>query len=206
MDIDLWHLPIPDWELSCPGCRYALCGLPSHRCPECGLELDMPALVKTWTRLREPRWTGRELPIPDYGLTCSGCDDDLEGWESFACRGCGRVVSLEKFRPTATWFAIEPAMTGALLLPLIEGLLADQLIPFLTRDDKSLADIFFGGRTIGTKVLVASEFYFEFRCLMRREQRRVEAGRKIIGSERWRCPKCGSRVPGNFEVCWKCGD
>ena len=68
MDIDLNTLPIPDWGLICPKCRYPLVGLPAHRCPECGTEFDMADVVQTWHRLRDPRFTGHELPLPDFGL------------------------------------------------------------------------------------------------------------------------------------------
>ncbi|RMF77629.1 MAG: hypothetical protein D6744_11140, partial [Planctomycetota bacterium] len=67
MELDVWQLPIPDWGLTCPRCRYPLRGLPSHRCPECGTDLDMEKLVEPWSRIREPRFDGTQLPIPNFG-------------------------------------------------------------------------------------------------------------------------------------------
>ncbi|MBX3395538.1 MAG: hypothetical protein KF841_09230 [Phycisphaerae bacterium] len=41
MEFDPAALPIPDLGLNCIGCGYSLKGLPSHRCPECGREIDL---------------------------------------------------------------------------------------------------------------------------------------------------------------------
>ena len=72
-DVDLGRLPIPDWDLTCPNCRYALKFLPQHRCPECGTVFEMEEVVTTWARVREPGYCGDELPVPDFGLSCERC-------------------------------------------------------------------------------------------------------------------------------------
>ncbi|MBK8266827.1 MAG: hypothetical protein IPK83_00330 [Planctomycetes bacterium] len=41
MEFDPNVLPVPDLGLCCMQCGYALRGLPSHRCPECGREFTL---------------------------------------------------------------------------------------------------------------------------------------------------------------------
>lgn len=62
---------IPDWsrvesDVLCPRCAYNLCTLTGSRCPECGLDLDWPAIVTASARqvhvpLFEYQW--RQRPI-----------------------------------------------------------------------------------------------------------------------------------------------
>ncbi len=41
MSFDPNSLPVPDLGIKCLTCGYPLAGLPSHRCPECGVEFAM---------------------------------------------------------------------------------------------------------------------------------------------------------------------
>ncbi len=45
MSFDLYKLPMPDLGLRCISCGYPLAALPSHRCPECGTDVDFEAYI-----------------------------------------------------------------------------------------------------------------------------------------------------------------
>ena len=122
MDIDLNALPIPDWGIECPTCHYPLVGLPSHRCPECGTEFDMAEVVKPWHRLREPRFTGHERPLPDFGLLCQACRHPLAGAERYECPDCGVPFDVEVMRPRRTWFIVDQSLCGDVSLAGLEPL------------------------------------------------------------------------------------
>jgi hypothetical protein len=122
MDVDLTQLPIPDWGLTCPECFYPLKGLPSHRCPECGTTLDMPSLVHTWTRLRAPRFTGEELPLPDFGLHCKRCDAPLVGATEHRCGACDTPFDIYAGYPTQPWFVLDKQLCGDLPVAGVQAL------------------------------------------------------------------------------------
>jgi rubrerythrin len=203
MDVDLTALPVPDWNLVCPRCRYPLQGLPAHRCPECGLALDMSKIVAPWTRVRGPRFSGHELPIPDFGLGCGGCGTPLLGWSTRQCPECGAMFDPEARRPAKAWFAVEPEMCGPMLTPMVEMLLAGEYVPHFYLDHKTFLDISLGGSARGARLMVHREFYYELLWLLREEAKRVERERASVGDE-WRCGQCGADNPGNFDLCWSC--
>lgn len=237
MSIDISQLPIPNWGLKCPGCGYSLTGLPQHRCPECGARLVMERIVQNWHRLRDPRFTGNELPVPDFGLPCRNCGADLGGSPQHACRQCGQEFDPQSFRPATDWFSVTTVMDGTVKslklspvqhsaaaegpttpgavsagltvdlihLPLIEPLLEHDNIPFFAHDAKTMYDIVFGGRpAANAKVVVASEFYFDFLWLVRKAAREMAEARLAGEGRTWRCPQCGEEVPGHFDLCWNC--
>jgi len=201
MDVDLFQLPIPSWGLRCPTCDYALEGLPTHRCPECGQPFDMNRLVRTWTRLRDPRWTGAERPMPGLGLRCRGCGVALAGQVGFACEQCGASTRPEDLGPSGEWFVLDEQMAGTIAMPAIEALLARELVPYYHSRDRLVRELYMGPRIVGARFAVPSEFYFEVLRLLQDLRAEMAAARK---APRWTCAACGARVPGNFELCWKC--
>jgi hypothetical protein len=203
MEIDLDRLPIPDWGLRCPTCRYPLQGLPSHRCPECGTAFDISQVVKSWHRLREPRFNGHELPLPDFGLRCRACDQPLAGAPARQCPHCGVAFDPEDYLPHRTWFLVDQPMCGELPLAGLESLLAAEHVPFTRARGKLVAEIYGVTQIIGARLLVPREFFFELKWLIRRATEDLERVRSEPGEE-WICPSCGESVPHHFDVCWNC--
>lgn len=203
MEIDLNGLPIPDWGLECPQCRYPLVGLPLHRCPECGTEFDMAEIVKPWHRVRDPRFTGHELPLPDFGLLCRACQQPLAGAPTRQCPGCGAEFDPEAIRPYRQWFLVDQAMCGEVALVGLETLLAVERVPHTRAHRKALAEIYGVTDMVGSRLLVPREFFFEVLWLIRQAALDIQRIREHPG-EQWTCSNCGESVPAHFDVCWNC--
>lgn len=200
MDVDLEQLPIPDWGLRCPTCEYLLKGLPTHRCPECGTALDIQALIRTWTRLRDPWFYGTELPIPDFGLECPGCGRDLAGLGAYSCPDCEADVTPALAAPRREWFLLEKWLCGRFTAPELEILFGNELVPYMSSDEQTVFEIHLGGGPIGGRLRVPTEFYYDVLWLLRREHRRAPSE----NPDRT-CPSCGEQNPGDFVTCWNCG-
>ena len=196
MEVDLFQLPIPNWGLVCPTCGYLLNGLPSHRCPECGTEFDVASIVPTYARLREPRFTGHELPLPDFGLTCAKCGAPLSGAVSRACPRCGAAFDPEALRPSGEWFPADTSLRGDRVTQL---LLDEAYIPYVAREEQNA----FTGQ-LGLSLFVSSEFYFEFLWLTGQGAGQLGSTGNSLPNCPWSCPSCAERNPPNFEVCWNC--
>lgn len=205
MEIDLYQLPIPDWGLECPKCRYDLRGLPSHRCPECGFKLDMGQIVQTWHRLREPRYTGHELPMPDFGLACRYCRTDLAGATTRECPDCRRRYDPEQFRPRREWFLLDDALCHNIPLAAIETVLATERIPFMRAPDNTLRTIYGVREMIGSRLQAPNEFYFEVLWTIQHIRAQIAEIHERGEDACWHCAACGEDVPEHFEVCWNCG-
>lgn len=203
-DIDLDQLPVPDWGLNCPKCRYPLRGLPGHTCPECGRAFKPEELVHSWTRLRDPRLSGGELPLPDFGVVCAACGMALAGAKARCCPVCGAAFEPLSWRPAGVWFVIDGALAGGLPMPLVEMLLSTEAIPYLVYDGRTVVDIYTGGSALGSKLLAASEFWYDFREAVTRTRREMTIDRQRQGASAWRCGGCGETVPAHFEICWNC--
>jgi predicted amidophosphoribosyltransferase len=204
MEIDLAQLPIPDWDFNCPSCAYPLRGLPAHRCPECGTPFDIRDLVRPWTRLRPPRFTGSELPLPDFGSACTQCHGPLTGAVRWACPHCGAAFDPETWRPASEWFIVDNALAGGVPIPLVQTLLASEYVPHAPADEKTAFEIFGGQSITITRLRVPREFYFEVLWLLRQARLDIAAARAAARRVQWRCRRCGARNPGHFEVCWNC--
>lgn len=198
MRVDVLQLPIPDWGLTCPSCAYPLKHLTLPRCPECGTRLDVPLLVKPWTRLRDPRFTGLELPWPDFGLECEACGQPLAGARQRSCPVCDCPFDPQTFRPVKEWFAMAPAMHDGVPVPLIESVLLAEQVPHLARQGQTAL----GLPTV--QVWAPAEFYFEVRWLLQQMRQQIEAGRVKCSADPWRCQHCGEDNPATFEECWNC--
>ncbi len=202
MDLDFNQLPIPDWGLACPVCRYALNGLPTHRCPECGTDIDVPSLIRTWTRLRAPTYRGDERPVPDWGLECGHCRAALAGMTGDACNVCGAALAGSLAPPRQDWFVVEPwhlgGLSPAVLLQVVEG----ELIPHYQSNEQGVYQIYFGSRPLDQRVRVSREFYYDL--LAGLAARRKQRAQRPAGAPRV-CPNCEETSPPDFEVCWQCG-
>jgi len=205
MDIDLYRLPIPDWGLHCPSCRYPLQGLPSHRCPECGTRFDVSEVVKPWHRLRDPRFTGRELPFPDFGLKCRSCNQPLAGAKTRHCPHCDTPFEPAEFLLTRRdWFVVDQHLCGDVPLAGLEVLLAHERVPYTRHHNKLLREIYGGTQIIGARLLVPTEFFFEVLWLIRSTALDMEQARQHADDAGWTCPNCDEEVPAHFDVCWNC--
>lgn len=207
VNVDIYQLPIPDWGLKCPRCRYDLRGLPSHICPECGLELDMVEVIRPYHRLRDPRFTGRELPFPDFGLACSECESPLAGARLQSCPGCGKPFDPGGYLPRDEWFEVEGWMLGTISHPIAEMILLQEQVPHHVQEGKTAIAMGYA------RLLVPAEFFFEFLWLMRENEKRSlsEKDRDRDDEEQdvpqpgdWVCAGCGERSPDGFAVCWNC--
>lgn len=204
MTVDILQLPIPDWGLICPRCRYLLRGLPEHRCPECGLKFDLEQLVQPWTRLRDPRFTGAERPLPDFGLLCPACRRPLAGAPDHACPHCGAPFDPQAWRPPGQWFILDREHCGTLPMLGVMALLSTEQVPFLPVNERSLAEVVLGQHAIMEGVKAPTEFCFEVRWLLRRALLEMQAVRAAANRAEWRCAHCRELNPANFEICWKC--
>lgn len=198
------RLPTPDWDLSCPRCGYPLRGLPSHRCPECGEPFDVKALVRPWSRLRHPRFTGYESPLPDFGLHCPACGAPLAGALNQRCGVCGAPFDPEYWRPIEPWFILDRGLCKELPIPGVQAMLAAEHVPHAPVLEKSLGEIYGGASMTVSALRVASEFIFEVLYVLCEARRELLAARVRGARGAWRCGHCGEENPGHFEICWSC--
>lgn len=204
MEIDIHQTPIPDWGLECPRCRYALVGLPEHRCPECGLELVMSELVQPWTRLRPPRVTSADSPLPDVMLNCPRCSQSLTGAVHGKCPSCLAVVDVASMIPRQAWVAIQSDDLAPLTASHAEHVFAEAYIPFVPQQSAigQLGSLLTGGpRAV---LWVPREFWLEARSVIRAALLSVHEVRQS-GAADQACAACGESAPAHFELCWNCG-
>ncbi len=200
MEIDIEQLPIPDWNLVCRTCGYPLKSLPRHRCPECGLEVVMSELVQPWTRLREPQFTGRELPLPDFGLVCGDCEVPLAGATEFRCPGCRAPFDPRDGAPAGKWYKIPPALLGELPPQVVEIVLAEEFIPYVRRERRDLSRILGVDALADVRIEVPGEFYFDLLAGLRRH----ELTAADPTDPDWTCSNCQEPNPPTFTICWNC--
>lgn len=207
MSIDLDQLPIPDWGLHCPLCNYPLVGLPSHRCPECGQDLDMSRIVKSWHRVRAPWYQGNELPLPEWGLGCSECGASLSGSDTYKCRGCRHpFVPPLQARPEGEWLSITKAMCGPLWDELIEQVLLQNDVP-LRREYQPLFETMYLGKIHEPgPLLIHRDFYFDVLHILSVQKAKLLTERDQADENPICCLHCGAECPGNFTACWQCGE
>lgn len=203
MEVDVDQLPIPDWDVHCPRCGYPLRGLTVHRCPECGQPFAMADVLRTWTRVRPPRFTGRERPLPDFGLTCAACKAPLVGATDDSCPKCRTPFDLRALVPRKTWFLVDEGFAAPLDLPTLATVLEQEQVPLAPVSGRTTTDLIMGTRAIGARLLVPGEFYFEALWIARDRRKRLESIRAAALTE-WACKSCQEMNPGHFELCWNC--
>ena len=160
--------------------------------------MEIPELVKPWTRLRAPRFDGTEDPAADLGLACPGCDELWDGAEGGHCPDCGRPMDVASLRPGPAWFEVTPEMLGTLPCSMIESVLAVEEVPHMVRQTHNP---FSPG---SWQLMVPSEFFFEFLYLVQEIRNRIQAQQADTRSEPWRCPDCAEENSPSFDVCWSC--
>jgi hypothetical protein len=204
-EVDPYQLPIPDWDLRCPQCSYALRGLPRHQCPECGLEFDPLEVIKPWSRLRAPHFTGRELPLADFGLQCADCASDLAGSPAHTCQNCGEPFDVAGLVPRREWFPIDQEIASGLPALRVEATLLRHYIPHLTTREATWASVVAGEAYARYGVAIARDFFFDTLWALTQEAKvfRDQVEQSQSGEE-WTCRACGESNPANFAVCWSC--
>lgn len=162
----------------------------------------MDQIVPSWCRVREPWYTGGELPVPDFGLTCSQCGDSLTGATQHVCPTCGLAFDPLLLAPPRKWFQIDHRNSAGLPQHVVEGLLADAHVPYVLSHERGIADVL--GGTASQRLRAACEFYFDFLFLISQEAKRLAQRRSAARSHIWKCTCCGEENPGSFDVCWNC--
>ncbi len=200
MEIDIEQLPIPDWNLACPKCGNPLKSLPRHCCSECGSKVVMSELVQPWMRLREPQFTGCELPLPDFDLLCGACEAPLAGATELRCPGCRAPFDLRDSAPRSEWYKIPPSPRSGLPPQIVELILADEFIPYLRRESRDLSHILGLDPLADVRLEVPSDFYFDLLAAMRRH----ELAAADPADPDWTCANCQESNPATFSTCWNC--
>ena len=144
---------------------------------------------------RRPTFTGRERPLPDFGLTCDHCEEPLAGAVANACPACGQDFDLAAIVPKGGWVNIGDFVPASVAV-VAKTLLYDAEIPYLV--DNSAVDEVVGSFK-SSRLRVPREFFFDALNVLATS---VEAGPDM--REDWTCPSCNESVPAGFEVCWNC--
>ncbi len=149
------------------------------------------------------------LPVPDLGLKCMACDCTLAGLSEHRCRKCGRRFTLDEYLPPGDFplvvFAGKPVRMDDEIAAFMRGV----GIPVLER--RTSLDAMRGMDTRPNhagELRVPRESYYEVIDLLRR---RASGERiPIVGSPgdcpEWTCRSCDEPNPGQFEICWNCGE
>ncbi|MBP7935521.1 MAG: hypothetical protein KA354_12820 [Phycisphaerae bacterium] len=210
--------PVPSLDLHCEACDYSLNGLPGDRCPECGtkfsirdlLEIEEPIEFNNdWLsrdadptdhhlKKREPRFSGAERPLPDFGLFCDDCGGPLAGAPANACPACTCPFHLQRIIPRGDWVNLGRFITGP-LRPMAKTVLYHDEIPYMV-SGSGLSTIYTGISPLAEeRLLVPREFFFDaLHALAATEPASTEA------DATWTCPTCAESVPAGFDICWKC--
>ena len=213
------HRPIPDIGLTCPQCDYLLRGLINQRCPECGTEFRVREMIEGTSvqvtvisstladppdhhiKKREATYTGRERPLPDFGLVCSNCEKPLAGATTDDCPHCQQPFDLPALIRDRDWVDISPYIHKEMRM-LANPTLYGAQVPYLM-DNAGFAaaygsDLLFTSR----RVRVPREFFFDALAALastRFDETGGQAGE-------WRCSTCGEAVPADFDICWNCNE
>ncbi len=208
--------PVPPVGLACPGCGYDLTGLTRNRCPECGRSFYLRYLLQAPKGIRlqlgmgsdppdchvpkrNPLYTGRERPLPDFGLNCPECEHPLAGVEGELCPACGAFLDLPAIPPGDSWVDIGLYIPPA-VAPIARRVLYEASVPYMV-DSGNWAGVYgFGATELVSRLLVPRVFFLD---AMETLTRAVSTDQRQIPA--WVCPRCEESVPAGFEICWKCG-
>jgi hypothetical protein len=209
--------PVPNLGLTCEHCGYLLTGLTEDRCPECGTEFSIREMIEELSppdvgylpgvadlpdhhlKRREPTFTGRERPLPDFGLCCRGCGCQLAGATGETCPRCFMIFDPAAAVPPGDWVNISKFIPRS-LRTMATGVLYQDGVPYLV-DNAGLTWIY-GGNVpfIPGTLRIPREFFFDalHALTAAAEQTSASAGPD------WTCPACKEPVPGDFDICWSC--
>jgi|GEM_PF-497724 len=209
--------PILDLGLRCGECDYLLTGLVENRCPECGTEFSVREMLEEQSlsgavyltqmadptdhhiAKRSPTFTGRERPLPEFGLLCAQCDQSLAGAMADRCPGCGHDFDLLAIVPKGDWADVS-AFVPTSLAVVAKSLLYDAEIPYLV-DNAGLNHLYSGAVPfVSHRLRVPRVFFFDALNVLATS---VGAVRPGAGAD-WTCSNCNEVVPGDFDVCWNC--
>lgn len=213
------HRPIPELGLTCASCDYPLTGLEGCRCPECGETFELADLLADLRDVdyapkvpavsteppdhhiarRKPSFTGRERPLPDFGLACGRCGADLTGSMGHACLQCGEPFELDDLDDQDGWVDVLGFIRPE-VGPAARSILYAAQVPYLA--PTSPLEGLHLGILVKPQLLVPRDFFFD-------ALHTLAAAKPIdepadLDAPDWECPTCGELVPGNFEVCWNC--
>ena len=152
------------------------------------------------------------LPVPDLGLVCKGCGYPLAGLSEHRCPECGRSFTLEEYLPRGDWPALIADGESVRATREVVKLLWTYQIPFLEMHDPWRALSFLNvmrDNSEPARIGVPRERYFEAIDLLRRQKLNEpmpDPPDAPTETEDWTCAQCGETNPGNFELCWQCGE
>lgn len=155
---------------------------------------------------REAQFSGGELPVPDFGLSCPGCELPMAGWLEHRCPECGRRTSPVDLVPRGSLVTVA-ADRDAGHVTFARYVLSDNGIPSFIANQNLRAimgDMSFF--SVALRLQVPCELYFDALHVLR--QNRIVGGDSEEASEppeEWTCPQCHESSPGTFEFCWNCG-
>ena len=164
------------------------------------LERDPDEELYDWSNLPPPRFTGKELPIPDFGLACAECGEPLAGWHKFDCPECATPADLPATVPDRPFVRAyrSPRLEQVRMAKLI--LDTNHVPNRLGNESLQMAMGELPFVQISSEVLVPNSHYFDALYTLHHDW--PESG--AASADEWTCHECGEICPGTFEVCWNC--
>jgi len=149
------------------------------------------------------------LPVPDLGLRCMACEYPLAGLSEHRCPECGRPFALDEFLPPGDFplvvFAGKPVRVDDEIAAFMRGV----GIPILQRRTSLDAMRGMDARpNHAGELCVPRESYYEVIDLLRRRAsgERISMADSPRERPEWTCRSCEEPNPGQFEICWNCGE
>lgn len=222
------HRPIPDLDMHCPNCGYSLTGLTGDRCPECGQPFSLAEMLEgmiapelaavmaaqfadppdAHVPRRPPAFTGRERPLPDFGLTCAACGIQLAGAAANQCPSCRRPFDLDALVPRLDMVDIS-RLIPPVLAPASRSVLYEAGVPYFVQ--VGAFERLYGVASGHQRVVIPREYVFDALHALAEATPvvnallHVEAQHPGSAPETgWTCPACSESVPAHFEICWNC--
>ncbi len=163
----------------------------------------MRSVVSSASRLRDPHFTGRETPFPDFGLACAKCGHPLAGARQQACPQCSVPFDAQALKPKGDWFTVDPWMRQGIPLELMGLILSEEYVPYVVQEHSTALAIGY------SSVSIATEFFFDFLHLMcvrasESDDAPVETPAPAESQDFWQCPGCREENPEGFDMCWSC--
>ena len=150
------------------------------------------------------------LPVPDLGVCCPGCGYNLAGLPEHRCPECGRQFTMEEFIPEGQYPVVIFNREEVRSSPQVIELLTRMKVPYM--EVMRPGDVVYGvGSPIGkwARIAVPRACFFEVIDLLRRmamSEPMPEPSAERQSEQGWTCTACGEENPGNFEICWNCGE